>query len=84
MLVMFINAVKFKNNEVPPAIYQELSNIILYSLATPSAEKKDSIEPKFNTQTANIILKVIGKSNSSSVDLLKHIFQLAKNFIRPF
>jgi hypothetical protein len=56
----------------------------LYSLTTPSSEKKDSIEPKFNTQTANIITKIIGKSNSHSVVLLKQIFQTIKNFIRPF
>lgn len=65
-------------------MYNELNNIIISSLATPNPDKKDSIQQKFNTQTSNIIVKIIGKSNQYSVKLLEQIFQIIKNFIRPF
>lgn len=57
---------------------------MIYSLSTPSSEKKDSIEPKFSTQTANIIFRIIGKCNELSVKLLEQVFQMTKLFIRPF
>lgn len=81
---MFINSAKFKNSEISEAYYSELNNIIIYSLTTPNPDKKDSIEQKFNTQTSTIIVKMLGKLNNYSVPFLQQIFQIIKNFIRPF
>lgn len=84
LLVMYINAAKHKQEDVPGSVHAELARIVLYSLSTPSSEKKDSIEPKFSTQTANIVFRIIGQCNSHSLPLLAQIFQLLKHFIRPF
>ena len=53
-------------------------------MTTPNPDKKDSIEPRFNTQTSTIIVKMLGKCNKNAVTLLQQVLQIIKNFIRPF
>lgn len=84
LLVMFINASKYRQATVPVDIYHSLNQIIIYSLSMPQGENKESIENKFNTQTTNIVVKILGKKNPESVHILQVILQLVKHYIRPF
>ena len=84
LLVMAINASRFSHTVITSELYQQLGKIVIYSLTTPNADKKDSLEQKFNTQTSSIVIKLLGNANPHSAHLLKQIFQILKNFIRPF
>lgn len=43
MLVMFINALRFRHSSLSPEIFGDLTTIVIYSLATPNPDKKDAI-----------------------------------------
>jgi len=66
LLVMFISAAKQRQAKLPADIYEIVNNIVVYSIGMPHPEKKETLDNKFTTQTANILVKIIGKKNHKS------------------